>query len=83
MELQIKKDYALENLVKDWGFIKLDTFDYCVYLKKSENSASAIQIFSDRDVFVRQRDWEWVTHIDDEILCLLYDLIQAGIVVKE
>lgn len=79
MELQVKKDYDLENLVKDWGFIRLYTFDYCMYLKDSENSC--IRIFDDRDVFVYHNDRQG-TSIDDEILCLLYDLIQAGIIIK-
>ena len=80
MELRIKEDYELDNLVKDWGFKKSTDWDYDVYYKESNDHSSVIQIWSDRDVFVHQRIVEM--SVDDEILCLLYDLIQAGIIIK-
>lgn len=79
MELRIKEDYDLDNLVKDWGFKKYEDWNYTLYVKECTDKDSCIQIFGDRDVFIMLE----VDHIvDDEILCLLYDLIQAGIVVK-
>ena len=80
MELQVKEDYELDNLVKDWGFEKSIDWDYDVYFKECTDKSSFIQIWSDRDVFLMCRFG--VSYIDDEILCLLYDLIKAGIIVK-
>ena len=80
MELQVREDYELDNLVKDWGFEKSTYWDYDICYKESKDHSSVIQIWSDRDVFIHQRIVEM--SVDDEILCLLYDLIQAGIIKK-
>lgn len=79
MELQIIKDYNLDNLVKNWGFKKVEDWDYTLYVKECTDKDSCIQIYGDRDVFIAQ---DRCAMVDDEILCLLYDLIQAGIIVK-
>lgn len=80
MELKIKEDYELDNLVKDWGFKKVEDWDYDLYVKKSTDKSSLIQIWSDNDVLIQTEEYKFV--VDDEILCLLYDLIQAGIIIK-
>lgn len=79
MELQVKKGYNLDNLVKDWGFEKVEDWDYTVYIKECTDKESCLKIYDDRDVFIMLEEQHIV---DDETLCLLYDLIQAGIIEK-
>lgn len=88
MELQVKEDYELDNLVKDWGFKKVEDreyeevlnkdFDY--YFKSSTIGIDKLEIFGNRQVSIFKKGT--IKIVDDEILCLLYDLIQAGIIVK-
>lgn len=76
MKLEVNKDYNLKNLVKDWGF---ELSRYEIYYKYSKKQDSSIYIFDSRDVFICTHDYDVV---EDEIICLLYDLIKAGIIIK-
>ena len=79
MELQVNEDYELDNLVKDWGFEKFIDWNFNYYYKTDNDGLSVLKIFNDRDVFIMLKKYHIV---DDEILCLLYDLIKAGIIIK-
>ena len=81
MELKVKEEYELDNLVKDWGFKKVEDWDCDRYVKECSDKSSYIQIWGDNDVCIHLRENSF--SVDDETLCLLYDLIQAGIIVKE
>lgn len=80
MELQVKEDYELDNLVKDWGFEKSIYPDFDMYSKESKEKDTVIKIFSDGTILITQRNY--YLGVVAETLCLLYDLIQAGIIVK-
>ena len=71
-----KFDYDI--LVKDYGFERIDDdlLDYKIYQREIEDSY--ILVYNDGDVSVQTENESGI--IDQDILCVLYKLIQDGVI---
>ena len=91
MQLHIRKDYDLDQLVKKWKFQKfvpknkkghpfVEDYTMTHYIYRPEHTDTYLYINIDRNVFI-YCDYD-TFNVDKIILEKLYDLIHEGIIIK-